>query len=237
MSAHRNFTIRAAPLRYARSLSIVHWCVAAGVLSCFATVEIKKRQPKGSEYIGPLMKYHKSFGLLVAGMVAARVVLRVATRKPAHLEGPKVLHVLADAGHIALYGFMIFMPASGIAMGYYGGKGLPFFWTKIDGAETPNKDIAKKAYLTHKKVGKFFEMMVGLHVAGAGLHILKSQNPLSRISPFAGAAVTMAADDDDEWEEEDLFVKVQSPQMMEQQNKEEATERTDERDDAELESV
>lgn len=100
--AHRNFTVQAAPLRYARSLSITHWCVAAGILSCFATVEIKKRQPKDSQYIGPLMKYHKSFGLLVAGFVAARIVLRVATRKPAHMEGPKALHILADAGHIAL---------------------------------------------------------------------------------------------------------------------------------------
>ena len=100
--AQRNFTIRAAPLRYARSVSIAHWCVAAGVLSCFATVEIKKRQPKDSQYIGPLMNYHKSFGLLVAGFVAARVALRVATRKPAHMEGPKALKILADAGHILL---------------------------------------------------------------------------------------------------------------------------------------
>jgi cytochrome b561 len=28
---------------------------------------------------------------------------------------------------------MIIMPASGIAMGYYGGKGLPFFGTTIPG--------------------------------------------------------------------------------------------------------
>ena len=110
---------------------------------------------------------------------------------------------------------MIFKPVSGIAMGYYGGKGLPFFWTKIDGAETPNKDIAKSAYLNHKKVGKFFEMMVGLHLAGAGFHILKGQNPLSRISPFAGASVLSMERDDEEWEEDDLFVKVQSPNMVE----------------------
>lgn len=28
---------------------------------------------------------------------------------------------------------MVIMPASGIAMGYYGGKGLPFFGTTIPG--------------------------------------------------------------------------------------------------------
>jgi cytochrome b561 len=31
------------------------------------------------------------------------------------------------------YGFMVIMPASGITMGYYGGKGLPFFGTTIPG--------------------------------------------------------------------------------------------------------
>ena len=126
---------------------------------------------------------------------------------------------------------MIFMPASGIAMGYFGGKGLPFFWTKIDGAETPNKDIAKGAYNAHKKVGKFFEMMVGLHIAGTGLHILKNQNPLSRISPFAGATALSIAQDDEEWEEDDLFVKVQSPEMVEEHNEMESPQETTENDE------
>ena len=50
----------------------------------------------------------------------------------------------ADISHIALYGFMTVMPATGIAMGYYGGKGLPFFNTTLPGAATPNGSIAKQ---------------------------------------------------------------------------------------------
>ena len=75
-------------LRYARSLSVVHWCMAGGVLSCFGLVEYKKRQPKDSQLIGPLMHYHKSMGLLMAGLIATRVGLRVVTRAPPHLAGP-----------------------------------------------------------------------------------------------------------------------------------------------------
>jgi cytochrome b561 len=52
-------------------------------------------------------------------------------------------HALSTAMHYALYGFMIVMPASGIAMGYYGGKGLPFFTTTIAGAKEVNGEIAK----------------------------------------------------------------------------------------------
>lgn len=34
------------------------------------------------------------------------------------------------------------MPATGIAMGMYGGKGLPFFWTTIPGFEQKNGKLA-----------------------------------------------------------------------------------------------
>lgn len=52
-------------------------------------------------------------------------------------------HTLSRIIHYALYGFMIIMPASGIAMGYYGGKGLPFFNTTLAGAKESNGTIAK----------------------------------------------------------------------------------------------
>ena len=52
-------------------------------------------------------------------------------------------HSLSQIMHYALYGFMTVMPATGIAMGYYGGKGLPFFTTTIAGAKETNGTIAK----------------------------------------------------------------------------------------------
>jgi cytochrome b561 len=38
------------------------------------------------------------------------------------LPGTGIEHGLASVGHFALYAFMTIMPASGIAMGYYGGE-------------------------------------------------------------------------------------------------------------------
>jgi len=37
---------------------------------------------------------------------------------------------------------MIGMPATGIGMGLYSGKGLPFFWTTFSGFEKPNGKLA-----------------------------------------------------------------------------------------------
>lgn len=60
------------------------------------------------------------------------------------------MDLAAQAGHLGLYGFMIVMPATGIAMGLYGGKGLPFFWTEIPGFEKKNGKLAGQVSVTCK---------------------------------------------------------------------------------------
>ena len=44
-----------------------------------------------------------------------------------------------QASHYALYAFMTIMPVTGIAMGYFGGKGLPFFFTTLPGSPSPHR--------------------------------------------------------------------------------------------------
>ena len=102
---------------------------------------------------------------------------------------------------------MIFMPTTGILMGYFGGKGLPFFFTTIPGAkaEDQNKNVAKWSWKTHKWAGTAFECLVAAHVAGATLHVLKGDKIFSRISPFAGVAVVSYMDEEDE-DGDDLFI-------------------------------
>lgn len=70
-------------------------------------------------------------------------------------------------------------------MGYYGGKGLPFFYTTIPGAEAPNGSIAKQAFSIHKTVGVYGKYLVPLHVGAAGLHVARGQSIFRRVNPFA----------------------------------------------------
>ena len=48
-------------------------------------------------------------------------------------------------------------PVSGVIFGYLGGKGVPFFWTKVEGApkETAEKygAVTKFFFRQHKNVG------------------------------------------------------------------------------------
>ena len=77
------------------------------------------------------------------------------------------------------------MPATGIAMGYFGGKGLPFFTTTLPAAKETRGDIAKQAFQIHKTVGQAFELMVPIHVGAVVQHHLRGQYILRRMLPAA----------------------------------------------------
>ena len=119
--------------QYARPLQWVHWLTAAGTITIIGTAKASqwttgptflgtKGQTKGT-----LMTVHKSTAVLMTALFVPRVLLKAVTKAPAALEGSFLEQMAAKIGHASLYGFMAFMPATGIAMGYYGGKGVPFY--------------------------------------------------------------------------------------------------------------
>ena len=101
---------------------------------------------------------HKSFGLLAAGLLVPRIAIRLMASKagkiPAALEGPMVQKALATMNHYVMYFMLIWMPVTGIAMGIFGGKGIPFFdLYTVPGVAKARGDIAKPAFKYHKQVG------------------------------------------------------------------------------------
>ena len=154
---------------YTKAASYYHWMVALPLTGSIACVLKAQDAPKGEK--GPWMHRHKSLGLLTGIVVLPRLgyrlmnmgkvrnklssiqqfwsrsnKLRIWFHFKYNIEklpgsGP-VQTVAANVSHLALYAFMTVMPATGIAMGLYGGKGLPFFWTSIPGFEEKNGKLA-----------------------------------------------------------------------------------------------
>jgi len=118
-------------------------------------------------------------------LIAPRLIMRFVSKSPAHLPGSAIEKYAADAAHWALYGLAIFLPVSGVAMGYFGGKGLPFFFTTIPGASKADGSIAKPAYQYHKLAGQALEYMIPLHVGAALFHAARGHKIFSRILPIA----------------------------------------------------
>jgi cytochrome b561 len=170
---------------YSVTASWLHWATAASAIGCIGTVLKAQQSPK--EEKGTWMFRHKSLGTLTAMIVAPRIAYRVISRQKYNvreLPGSALEHMAAKFTHVFLYGFMITMPATGIAMGLFGGKGLPFFWTTIGGFEKTNGAVAKRSFQIHKTLGTYGKFVVPVH-AGAGIfHAVRGQPIFARINPF-----------------------------------------------------
>lgn len=109
----------AATEAYSKALSVAHWLVAPAFIGSIGAV-LQAQQVKGKEK-GEWMFRHKSLGLLAGILIAPRVIARLASKVPGPLEGTNALEAVASkVTHFAMYAFMTVMPATGIAMGYYG---------------------------------------------------------------------------------------------------------------------
>mmetsp|Transcript_2044 Transcript_2044/g.3593 ORF Transcript_2044/g.3593 Transcript_2044/m.3593 type:complete len:215 (-) Transcript_2044:328-972(-) len=171
------------PHRYSNAMQFIHWTMGGSLIACVGFVQAAQ-YTKGKEK-GRMMFLHKSFGVLAAGMLLPRVALRLGSALPKHIPGPSWETMSANLMHWALYGFMIVMPASGVAMGYYGGKGLPFFFTTLPGAAKADGKTAKFAFTYHKLIGHYSQYLIPLHVGAVGYHlVIRGKNILPRILPF-----------------------------------------------------
>ena len=74
----------------------------------------------------------------------------------------------------------------GIAMGMYGGKGVPFFFTTIPGFEQKNGKLAGQSYKIHKLVGEYGKYLIPVHAGAAVGHAAMGQKIFARINPFRG---------------------------------------------------
>ena len=121
----RSFSTSSAdlPATYPQAVKLFHWGMAAGIISCVGLVKAKNYTDDKKAKMN-MMWYHKSFGLLSFGLIAPRVLLRLGSKLPAPPEGSALEHIAAKVTHFALYAGMVIMPLSGVAMGYFGGKGL-----------------------------------------------------------------------------------------------------------------
>ena len=180
---------------YSAMASTFHWAVALPFVGCIATVLKAQQAPK--EEKGTWMFRHKSLGLLSGMIVAPRLAYRLLNRPAYNVValpgGAAWEHVAAKATHYFLYAFMVIMPASGIAMGYYGGKGLPFFTTTLPGVVKTDENkkstgnIVKNAFKLHKTLGSYGKYVVPVHVGAAVMHSVRGQAIFTRINPFRPA--------------------------------------------------
>lgn len=155
--------------------------MGGAMLGCVGFVQAAKNT-KGKTK-GRMMFLHKSCGLLAAGLMVPRLAVRAIAKMPPAIGHAQWEKAIADLSHRMMYAFIVIMPMTGVAMGYFGGKGLPFFYTTLPGATEKNGTIAKYAFEVHHYAGQAMEYLLVAHLGGVAFHMMKGQHILARIIP------------------------------------------------------
>lgn len=107
----------------------IHWATALLFLGAYASVYFRHWFTVDDTPINwTALQLHLSFGVSIAVLVLLRIIWRIMNRTPDEEPGTKMEHLLAHAGHYALYAVLIIMPVTG----YLGSKVNTEFYFLFD---------------------------------------------------------------------------------------------------------
>ena len=155
----------------------LHWVMAACFLIIYSIGIVMARLPREVFFRGSLYNVHKSFGVLVLGLIILRIflLLQVMTRK--YLKrSPRVTSqwIKTFSLHLLLYLLMLIVPISGIFLSNTGGHDVPFFFVTLPNWFEENRAFGAIAHNLH------FWLSYTL-LALVALHIIEQRQYLSRI--------------------------------------------------------
>lgn len=172
--------------QYSPTQKTLHWALFVLVLAIYGLSYGDDLFPRRDPNRALIQWFHISFGLLLAGLVSWRVVLRLsegAPELPSSLTGTE--KALAKAGHLALYALLIVIPMLGIIVTWFRGDALSFFGLfTIPAPFSPDRDVARSIKEIHGLCANGILILAGLHgLAALWHHFVRKDDILKRMLP------------------------------------------------------
>lgn len=160
------------PWRYSRTAVFLHWTLALLIVltTALGWRMMAIEDDPGSEQFFAL---HKSIGLIIATLVAARCVWRL-THRPEPLPAGIAAWEIRLAGwiHGLLYLLMVILPVTGYLGASFTKAGVEWFGVATPHWAEPNHDLAEPFFAIHSVLVWVLVAVVALHVAGGLKHLL-----------------------------------------------------------------
>lgn len=178
---------------YALIQRLLHWSIAVLIMGLLAigftlgTFGFEGiSNMLGGEFAGALYKYHKTFGVVLLGLMVLRLACRLLLGKPEYSEPvPLWNRVLGGITQILLYGALFAMPIIGWAATAAGGFPIEFFNMKLPGLLAKDKELSELLYGYHELLGWVILGLAALHIAGAMYHwMIRKDRVMGRMSLF-----------------------------------------------------
>jgi cytochrome b561 len=171
---------------YSSTQKALHWLLFILVLGLYGLTYAEGLFPRGDPNRDAVWWLHISFGLLLAGLVVWRVLLRLTKGTP---ELPSSMtsmeRTLAKAGHFALYALLVAIPVLGILLAWLRGDALSFFSLfTIPAPFQPDRDIAGIVQELHGLCANAILILVGIHALAAFWHhFVRKDDVMERMLP------------------------------------------------------
>lgn len=179
--------------RYPLILRLLHWLIAIaviGVLALGLTLGVLgfegARDTFGEPATNMIFKYHKSFGIVVLGLMVLRLLVRLFMHKPPYdTPMPRVNRIMSNAVHGLLYLLLLIQPVLGWAATAAGDFPIEFFNTELPKLIAKDEALSATLYNVHFGVGLVLLVLITVHVTAAIFHWLSvGDTVMKRISLF-----------------------------------------------------
>jgi len=174
--------------RYSLVQQLVHWAAAAIIIGLLASGQILDnlgfdglKARYGIETTNLIYKYHKTFGVILLGLMTLRLVLRLTLGKPAYDPPlPRLNKVASEVVHGLLYLALLAQPMLGWAATAAGGYPVEFFDTTLPRFLAKDPALAETLFGLHGAVGSLIMLLAALHIGAALMHWLVRRDGVMR---------------------------------------------------------
>ena len=164
--------------RYSVLQRLIHWAVAICVIFVLPmglTLGILGfdgvKNTFGMDATNFLYKYHKTFGVIILGLMILRLALRLVRGKPEYDQPlPSISRVASRISHGLLYLLLLVQPMLGWAATSAGGFPIEFFNSKLPALLSKDPALSKSLYAIHGTVGLLLLVLITIHVSAALMH-------------------------------------------------------------------
>jgi cytochrome b561 len=179
--------------RYTLIQRLIHWAVALIAIALLAvgltlaTLGFDGVKAKfGIEVTNLLYKYHKTFGVILLGLMTLRLGLRLTLGRPTYDPPlPRFNKVASEIVHGLLYVALLVQPMLGWAATAAGGFPIEFFNTTLPKFLAKDPGLSKTLYAVHYGVGLLILALIAVHVSAALMHwLVLRDNVMRRMSLF-----------------------------------------------------
>ena len=164
--------------QYALLQRLIHWLVAIIVICVLAAGLMLGvlgfegfKNNFGIDVTNAVYKYHKTFGIIVLGLMILRLVMRLRYRRPEYDPPlPPFNKVVSRLVHGTFYVLLLVQPILGWSATASGGFPIEFFNWKLPPLLGKDVALSTTLYDIHGVVGLLLLTLITVHVSAALMH-------------------------------------------------------------------